>query len=196
LTPAQYLRGTLDGEATARNIPSSFLVKGMFFARVVSQLGDGYANVVPQLAAPPRLGRYVPFSDYPQADYVRLSVAAAAKLYPNVPLREGLRRLGRDDFGVLATSTIGKVTLAAVGDARSVLLKAAYIYESLSRGWKVTGEALDASTVRITFAPVYGTWEYTLGQLEGVVLNFGGTPTTTVNELPGRTVQFDVRHDP
>jgi len=195
LTPAQYLTGTLDAEAIARGIPSSYQVKGMFFARLVDQLGaDGFARVEPELASPPRFGRFVPFSDYPQADYVRISTATAQKLYPNVSLREGMRRLGRDDFNVLATSTIGKITLAAVGDARSVLLKAPFIYEKLSPGWRVTGEALDDSTVRIEFTPVYGTWEYTLGQLEGVVLNFGGTPTTTVSELPLKKLQFDVRH--
>jgi uncharacterized protein (TIGR02265 family) len=195
LTPAQYLTGSIDVEATARGIPTTYRVKGMFFARLVEQLGDGFSQVEPQLATPPRFGRYVPFSDYPQSDYVRLTTATAQKLYPNVPLREGVRRLGRDDFNVLATSTIGKITLAAVGDARSVLLKAPFIYEKLAPGgWTVTGEPIDDVTVRIEFAPVYGTWEYTLGQLEGVILNFGGTPRTTVSELPMRKVQFDVQH--
>jgi uncharacterized protein (TIGR02265 family) len=166
----------------------------MFFARLAGQLGDGFAELTPRLSAPPKLGRYVPFTDYPQADYVRLTAATAQKLYPSVALREGLRRLGRDDFNVLATSTIGKVILAAAGDARSVLLKAPFIYDKLSRGLTVTGEALDEATVRISFSPVYGSWEYTLGQLEGAILNFGGTPVTTVSELPGKTVQFDVKH--
>ena len=48
--------------------------------------------------------------------------------------------------------------------------------------------------VRIEFAPVHGTWEYLLGQLEGVVMNYGGEPMTTIRELPGKKVQFDVVH--
>jgi len=195
LTPSILLTGTVDSEVIAAQIPSAYQVKGMFFSRLVGQLGADFAAVEPLLQAPPRFGRYVPFSDYPQADYVRVSGATAQKLYPGTPLREALRRLGRDDFGVFASSTFGKVIMAAVGDARSALRKTPYIYEKMAPGgWTVVGEEVDASTVRIAFAPVYGSWEYMLGQLEGVVLNFGGSPVTTVSELPGRKVQFDVQH--
>ncbi len=195
LTPTAVLQGTIDIEATARNIPPTYQVKGMFFSRVLGQLGSGFADVEARLQAPPRLGKYVPFSDYPQADYVRVTGAAAHKIYPGVGLREGLRHLGRDDFAVFAESTFGKVILAAVGDARSALLKTPFIYEKMAPGgWSVTGQELDAQTIRLSFGPVYGSWEYQLGQLEGVVLNFGATPVTTVSELPGRVIQFDVKH--
>jgi uncharacterized protein (TIGR02265 family) len=194
-TVADPLTGTLDPEAVAKSIPPDYAVKGMFFARLAAQLGPAFAAVEPRLESPPRFGRYVPFSDYPQADYVRVSTATAQKLYPGIPLREGMRRLGRDDFSVFAASTFGKVILAAVGDARSALLKTPFIYQKMAPGaWTVTGEEIDAENVRIEFAPVYGTWEYQLGQLEGIVQNFGGSPRTTVSELPGRKLQFDVRH--
>jgi uncharacterized protein (TIGR02265 family) len=189
------LPGGIDVEAVARQMPRSFLAKGMFFARIAAQLKEEFAALEPGLDAAPRLGRYLPFSDYPLSDYVRVSAAAAQKTYPKLPLREALRRLGRDDFGVFAGSTFGKVLLAAVGDARSVLLRTPIIYEKMAPGdWKVVAEELDADTVRLTFGPMYGGWEYQLGQLEGVVLSYGGSPRTTVTERPGRTVLFDIRH--
>jgi uncharacterized protein (TIGR02265 family) len=194
-TPAEPLSGSFDPEVIAKSVPPDYAVKGMFFARLAAQLGAGFAAVAERLESPPRFGRYVPFSDYPQADYVRVSAAAAQKLYPGIPLREGMRRLGRDDFGVFAASTFGKVILAAVGDARSALLKTPFIYQKMAPGpWTVTGEELDDSTIRLEFAPVHGTWEYQLGQLEGIVQNFGASPVTVVSELPGRKIQFDVRH--
>ena len=195
LTLTDPLAGSLDPEALARAIPKSYLVKGMFFGRLLAQLGPGFASVEPKLDVQPRLGRYVPFSDYPQSDYVRVSTATAQKLFPGVPLREAMRLLGREDFSVFASSTLGKVILAAVGDARSALLRTPYIYMKMAPGdWSVTGEELDARTIRIEFAPVYGTWEYQLGQLEGVVMNYGGEPMTTIHELPGKKIQFDVRY--
>lgn len=193
LAPTQPLSGTLDVEALARGIPRTYVVKGMFFARLLSDVGSDFEKLVPRFDGPPRLGRYVPFSDYPQSDYLRLSAAAAQKVYPSLPLREAMRKMGRRDYSVFAESTMGKVMLTVVGDPKSALLKVPFIYAKMAPGdWTITGEALDATTVRIEFAPVYGTWEYMLGQMEGVVLNYGATPSITVSELPNRKLRFDV----
>jgi uncharacterized protein (TIGR02265 family) len=195
VTLADKLTGSVDAEAIAASIPKTFLVKGMFFARLLTQLGPGYAAVEPRLEAAPKLGKYLPFTDYPQTDYVRVSTATAQKLFPGVPLREAMRLLGREDFSVFSASTLGKVILAVVGDARSALLRTPFIYMKMAPGdWVVTSVDLDGKIMRIEFAPVHGTWEYLLGQLEGVVMNYGGEPTTTVRELPGKKIQFDVAY--
>ncbi|HVU05590.1 MAG TPA: DUF2378 family protein [Polyangiaceae bacterium] len=195
VTLADSLVGTLDPEAVAAQLPKSYVVKGMFFARLLAQLGPGFSAIEPKLEQPPRLGRYVPFSDYPQSDYVRVSTATAQKVFPGVPLREALRRLGREDFSVFAGSTVGKVILAVVGDARTALLRTPTIYMKMAPGdWVVTGEEVNDRVVRLQFSPVYGTWEYQVGQLEGLVMNYGGEPKITIRELPSRTLQFDVQH--
>jgi uncharacterized protein (TIGR02265 family) len=193
VTTTQSLTGDLDAEAIASAIPKANTVKGMFFSRHVAQLGDEFAKLASRLEAPPRFGRYVPFSDYPQADYMRVSSAVAVKIYPRLGLREAMRRLGRDDFSVFGESTIGKVILAVVGDAKAALLKTPGIYMKMAPGdWTVSGEELDQHSVRIEFFPAYGAWEYQLGQLEGVVLKYGTGPTTVITELPGRRLRFDV----
>lgn len=194
LSATQALSGDLDAEAVARAIPNTYVVKGMFFARHVTQLGPEFEKVMTRLDAPPRFGRYVPFSDYLQSDYMRVSTAVAVKVYPRLGLREAMRRLGRDDFSVFGESTIGKVIMAVVGDARAALLKTPGIYMKMAPGSTVTGEEYDEHTIRIEFSPAYGAWEYQLGQLEGVVMKYGTTPTTTISELPGQVIRFDVRH--
>lgn len=194
LTTTQALSGDLDAEAIAREIPKANVVKGMFFNRHVAQLGPDFAKVVAALEAPPRIGRYVPFSDYPQSDYMRVTAAVALKVYPRLGLREAMRRLGRDDFSVFGESTVGKVILAVVGDATTALLKTPAIYMKMAPGdWTVTGEELEGGGVCIEFFPSYGAWEYQLGQLEGVVLKYGVSPTTTVSDLPGPRLRFEVR---
>lgn len=193
IRPATELTGGLAVEPLAAGIPKTYVVKGMFFSAHVAALGSAFAELVPRLDAPPRLGRYVPFSDYPQSDYLRVSAAAAEKAFPGMALREALRRLGRRDYSVFAESTLGKVILSVVGDSKTALLKIPGIYMKVAPGdWTVTGREIESSTVRIEFAPVYGTWEYQLGQLEGVVLNFGDQPLTVVTELPGKKLRFDV----
>jgi len=197
VTMTQKLSGDLDAEAIARRIPRANVVKGMFFSRHVTELGAGFANVATRLDAPPRLGRYVPFSDYPQSDYMRVSTAVALKIYPRLGLREAMRRLGRDDFSVFGESTVGKVILAVVGDAKTALLKTPGIYMKMAPGdWTVTGQELDDGAVCIEFFPAYGAWEYQLEQLEGVVMKYGASSTTTViesQESRGTPLGFEIR---
>jgi uncharacterized protein (TIGR02265 family) len=194
VSSSQSLSGDVDAESIARQIPKTNLVKGMFFARHVSMLGAEFANVTQSLEAPPRFGKYVPFSDYPQSDYMRVMSAVARKSYARLGLREGMRRLGRDDFNVFGESTFGRVILAVVGDAKAALLKTPGIYMKMAPGdWIATGEEIDDTTVRIEFCPTYGSWEYQLGQLEGVVMKYGVQPTTTITELPGPLIRYDMQ---
>lgn len=48
-------------------------------------------------------------------------VEATQVLFPNQPLRQGLRRLGRAAHKVFVESTVGKVVWASVTDAHSAL---------------------------------------------------------------------------
>jgi uncharacterized protein (TIGR02265 family) len=193
--PGDILVGEIDVEEHVREIPGSYLVKGMFFARLVEQLGADWSLVEGQLLRAPRDGRYVAFKDYPQADYMRLSVALARKVHPRQSLREAVRRVARKDFDVFAASTFGKVVLAVVGDARGALLKTPFVYSKMTSGDQVVdGFELDPRTVRLEFRPNYGSWEYVLGQLEGVASHYGRPPVVTVSELAERTLRFDIEH--
>jgi len=189
------LAGDFDVEQEARLIPPSYVVKGMFFNRLVELVGTGWDTVKTTLVDPPRAARYVAFRDYPQSDYMRLSGAAARKRHFNVSMREGIRRLARDDFDVFSSSTFGRVILAVVGDARAALHRVPYVYSKLAMGdYDIRVDDLDPRTVRIEFAPLYGRWEYTVGQFEGIVHHFGYQPTTRVEELPELRLRFDIEH--
>ena len=189
------LSGDYDAETCAREIPESFVLKGMFFSRLAERAEAWWPEIEGSLQRPPRRGRYVAFSNYPQADYERLSAFVAKKLHPKWGLREAVRRLARDDFDVFAASTFGRVVLAMVGDARSALHKVPYVYEKVAPGHQsIRAEDVDGATVRLEFAPNYGSWEYQVGQLEGIVLAFGGRPAIRVELLPERVVRFDVRY--
>lgn len=191
----ESLAGDFDIEQEARSIPPSYVVKGMFFKRLVDLVGSDWDTVARSMIDPPRGGRYVPFRDYPQSDYSRLSAVAGRKRYPKVSLREAVRRVARDDFDVFGASTFGRVVLAVVGDARSALHRVPFVYSKLATGdWSITAIDLDGDVVRLEFAPLYGRWEYTLGQLEGIVQHYGSMPTTTVDDLGAHQLRFDVRH--
>lgn len=191
------LHGSYDVEAEVRTVPQGYEIKGMFFDRLMVVLGADFGEVQGKLVKPPDRGRYVAFRDYPGGDFVRLVAAAGRKAYPRFGLREAIRRLALDDFKVFSGSMVGKVTLAVVSDARSILRKVPFIYRSLAPGkWDISAEELDERTVRLEFRPFIGRWEYAVGQFESAVLHFGPRSLIHVSELGSGHVRFDVEHSP
>lgn len=189
------LHGSYDVEAEVKSVPEGYSVKGMFFDRLMTVLGDDFEATKGKLASPPDRGRYLAFREYPGGDYVRLVAAAGRKAYPRLGLREAIRRLALDDFDVFKGSMVGKVTLAVVSDARSILRKVPFIYRSLAPGkWDISVEDLDERTVRLDFRPFFGRWEYTVGQFESAILHFRPRSVIHVSELAYSHVRFDIEH--
>jgi len=171
-----------DMEARIDLMPASYTMKGMLFSKVVNRLGEEAKRLLPTLSAPPRTGRYLPFSDYPQSDYSRLLLATAKKVYPNATLAEAHRRLARSDVEAFEQTTIGKVTLSAIRDPSSALLRMPDIYRIVMRGGEVKAEQLRANAVRLVYRDFYAGLEaYTVGTLEGLVMHYGRAPSITVD---------------
>lgn len=194
LTPGSPFEGNVDLEAIVATIPAHYTVKGMFCSRLSETLGADFANVAHTLKAPPRAGRYVPFKDYPQSDYARLSALAAFKRFPRLPQREAVRCVARDDLSTFAASMIGKVVLALAGDARTTLHRTPDAYARVAPGATVEAHDLDDRVTRLVFTGYRGMPEYTIGQLEGVVLSFGAQPKIVLRDLGGDRLAFDVTH--
>lgn len=194
LTAGMALPGPLSLEAGLATIPPETTVKGLFFRRFADLLGPDYENVSKSLEAPVKQGKYLPFRDYPQRDYARMAAATARKRFPTLTTREAMRHIAREDFKVFADSMVGKVVLTVAGDARSSLLHVPAAYKAIVPAAPVRTTELDPHTVRLVFEPLMGFIEYTLGQLEGVVLAYDGNPLITIHALPKGAVQFDVVH--
>ena len=116
----------------------------------------------------------MPFADYPQVDYSRLTVACARELYPQLPLREGLRRVARDDFHVYFTSRLGLVMLALLGDVRSSLLRFPDMFRTVLKGGRFFARELSDTEIELRLEDFYGWVDcYPLGSVEGLVLHHG-----------------------
>ncbi len=112
-----------DVEARLAAIPRDNWVKGLFFPRLIELIGDHFPKVAPKLAGPPRLGKYLPFANYPGVDYSRLLIEAARIRHRGVPLAEALRRLQRDAVMDFAESSSGRVTMSLVDSFERALLQ-------------------------------------------------------------------------
>jgi len=175
------LGGDLDIDALREETPSSFTVKGMFVAAVATELAPRvWKELQFKLDAPPRLGRYVPFSDYPVRDFQRVIDALARSRYAHVGTREGFRLAGRKTFPTFGESTVGKVMVAVAGSAMTALLKYPDSYNLAAKGGIATARELGQTAVRVRWDEYSGSSEFGLGLLEGVILHYGGKPTAHV----------------
>jgi uncharacterized protein (TIGR02265 family) len=150
----------------------------MFFARMVELGGEKtWRDVEPRLSKRPALGRYLPFSDYPQEDFSRLAHAVAVHKEPRLEVVEAMRRLGRVDISTFAKSSLGSVVFALVaGDVTSALLKLPDMYRMSLKGGTVTATREGEGTIVLAFDDFYGWLDcYPVGQIEGLVAHYGRT---------------------
>ena len=151
-------------------------MKGMFFNRMVALGGArAYADVESRLVKRPALGRYLPFSDYPQVDFSRLAHRAAITKYPRLDVVEAMRRLAREDIQTFAESAVGSVMLALVGrDPRVGLLKLPEMYRASLKGGEVSARQLSADVIELAYRDFYGWLDcYPIGHIEGLIAHCG-----------------------
>jgi uncharacterized protein (TIGR02265 family) len=163
----------IDAEQYVRLVPESATIKGMFFSGLLDALGAERSTL------PQGRMRYVAFKDYPLVDQVRLIPQVAATLYPNLKLREAIRRIGHSIYPAFATSLVGKVLFAAVGkDAAALLQAGAKAYHLSSNVGKVELLELRNGFAQLNMRDMYNFIDcYQVGILEGALSVIGLQPT-------------------
>jgi uncharacterized protein (TIGR02265 family) len=193
VTPSVALRGSFDPERRFAMFPPTYAIKGLFFPRLVEMLGDGFRAVAPTLRMPPKDGRYVPFTDYPQSDYSRIVAAAARRCFAGMELREAARRVAWKDIDVYGASRIGGVTLALLGDPRSALTKLPDLINLVLKGGTIVARDRGPSHVFLEYRRYFGWIDcYVIGTLEGIVQRFGKKPEIAVNIMGDGEATYDV----
>ena len=194
--PATRLDGDFDVEEIIARIPTHTTVKGAFISRLASAAAGDWPSLVTRLRSPPKLGRYLPFSDYPIVDYARLLFSSVHRLYPSVGTREGVRRFARDDFRTFTESVLGRVMMATVGDFGSAMRAVPLIFRSVVAGGpRVEVRSNGAQGHRVEFTDFQIPWEYAVGQLEGIVQHYEHQPTIVVASTDPAHFAIDVAAD-
>ena len=114
--------------------------------------------------------QYIAFKDdYPIAEHVTLIANAARAIYPALPLREGMRRLGWLSFATIRDSLIGRVVFGVLGtDIQAITKLVSKAYEISGKGGQAELIDLypDASRIRLRGFVLVDT--YHVGAFEGV----------------------------
>jgi uncharacterized protein (TIGR02265 family) len=118
----------------------------------------------------PNSKKYIPFKEYPSSEGHQLFFVFAQKMYPGLPIREGLRRAGRTIYPALLGSMIGKVLFGAIGGKIETLMR------FVPKGYSVSTNEAKANLKEISEARALFYIEsfpnfdlsYHIGILEGI----------------------------
>ena len=113
----------LDAEVEIRALPPTAQVRGVMIAPMFA------AAKKRGTAASTARERYLSFTLYPLHEHVRLLVDSCEASFPELPLRQGLRKLGRGASDAFGASTLGKVTLGAAQGVHDIVTAFAKGYE-------------------------------------------------------------------
>jgi uncharacterized protein (TIGR02265 family) len=159
----------LDAPRGGAGIPADATISGMFFVALVA------GAKVRGLTLAAARERYTSFRFYPVADLARLLVEAAQLFFPERPLRQSLRALGRAGPDAFLTSTLGRVTLGSTEGVHAAIGAMAGAYELNLRPSRVAlvGAGPKCAIVRLDRVH-YFLDSHHVGTFEGV-LRFAGT---------------------
>jgi uncharacterized protein (TIGR02265 family) len=122
----------LDADASIARVPDDATISGMFSAALVTE-ARRRGHTLPSARA-----RYVAFSFYPLREHARLLVETAHRFYPEMSLRQGLRKLGHGAPKALAGSTLGRIMFGSADGVLDVIAAMAKAYPLNMRPSKVS----------------------------------------------------------
>ncbi len=168
--------GDVDERAIIQAFPKDQSLKGMFFGRFVDELAGDWKAVAPDLVAPPALGRYLAFADYPNADHLLLAFRCARRRFRDLGSRESIRRVAREDMATFLGSTLGRITAAMLNTPDGALAALPSVYQRVSRGPSYSFEPREQNAAVLRLRNSYGPWEYIVGQIEGILGHYEAKP--------------------
>ncbi len=140
-------------------------------------------------------GPYRDFKDYPQQEAISLIAECARRLYPDEPLREGIRRIGWSVFSILLSTMIGKVVFGALGDnIQAVVRMAPRGFEvSLTQGrCEVLRLAENEAELRVSDCHLFPDC-FLVGVFEGTLAHYGKDAQVTVRDATQSHCDYLVR---
>jgi uncharacterized protein (TIGR02265 family) len=189
----------LDLERSIALLPPDAAVKGLFFTDVIERVRavTGTDALFADAGVTPR--RWIPFFDYPYADWMRIAVVAARLLSPKDPPAEGVRELGRHAYDALLATHVGRVLFGVLGrDAGAVLRLGPRGYALFVNFGSITAEELERGRVRYRFRSFPGFIEtYQVGIFEGVLrhCNAKGEVRIDMQDLANADVEVTFASD-
>jgi uncharacterized protein (TIGR02265 family) len=175
----------LDADAAILAIPEHAKVRGFMTIPMVDE-----ARALGFSWRPPR-SRYLPFELYPMREHAQILVWHAQERFPELSLRQGLRKLGRGAPNALLGSTVGRVTMGSAEGVRDIVTAFAKAYEVSLQPCRthVEHEGGQHLIVSLDFVP-YFLDSHQVGAFEGAMKRAGVRGSVTVCVLSETEAQL------
>jgi uncharacterized protein (TIGR02265 family) len=181
----------IDMAAYLARVPPDAYCKGMFFHDVLAAV----RSVDPAAAQQLTRRRFIPFKDYPLREHMELTEQAVRLLYPGVPTREAMRRLGWLAYPTFVDSMIGRVVFGVLGkDLDRIFEVGPKSFDvSLTRG-RAVARRLGPQHWRYEMRDIFGYLDaYYVGVVEGPIRHHGHVPDVRVHLTTLSDGAMDIR---
>jgi uncharacterized protein (TIGR02265 family) len=185
----------VDLEAHLALVPRGATNRGIFLQEFVHRVRAVAPEVDLAALAGIERRRYLPFLQYPYADFLRLAYAAARVLFPRTPIGEGLRRLGHGTYDTLLDSQAGRAIFSALGiDFEQICRNAGTAYRMALNFGKMTPTQVGPKHFRIVYDEQPSFLEtLQVGVIEGAARHCYVTPRIQIElrDLAHATIDVD-----
>jgi uncharacterized protein (TIGR02265 family) len=180
----------LDLEAHLALVPAHATVKGTIAQATVDALVSA--------GKPAPAEKFTPFRDYPMRSLIELNYRSAQTIYPDVPVREGLRRLGKVVFPAFTQTLLGKVMYGVFGNNVASIFKIANkSYDMTQNVGRCRTEVVGGNAVRISFVDTYTFLSsYHFGIIEGTLEACRVTGAVWLHERTASEGDFHIAWEP
>jgi uncharacterized protein (TIGR02265 family) len=182
-------RAPLDLEDRLAAVPADAMNKGILLRGMVREVLEKTGKTVGRT-------EYGLFGDYPVTEMIEVIVESAALLYPDVPPREGIRRIGRGLFPRLRGSAAGRMLFAIAGHNIFSAVKLVGRAHTLASGTRATASVPDDHTILVE---VRNAWifpeNYQIGVYEGALSAYDKTGAVLVRKNSMSSVDLKLSLD-
>jgi uncharacterized protein (TIGR02265 family) len=186
--------GALDPEPYLAVMPPDETCKGLYFTGVI----DVVRRLAPgrdiDLFEGMQNRRFIAFRDYLLREHMVLTLNAVRLLYPRIPSREGMRRLGWLAFPSMVDSMIGRVVFGVLGrNPDSVMAAGPRAVDLSIKSGRATARKVGNNHFRYAFWNIYGFLDtYYVGVVEGALKAQGVVPRVRIAMSALTDAEMDV----
>lgn len=174
-----------DVERLVRLVPDDATMTGMFLSAVQSFGAQRGARL-----STARL-KYTPFSPYPLREHCELLVEVARKVYPDLPIRQALRKIGHGAPVILMQSVVGRVVLGSVEGPLAVLTAMAKSYMLHMHPGAVTVTSHEPTSLVVRASNIYNFLDsHNVGVFEGALRHAGVSGTVRIHSYDRTTADL------